>query len=125
MLRELFLGFIRIHILHHAAEESVFGLALMAELARHDYHVGPGTLYPILHSMEQQGYLRAAGQVVNGKVRKYYRITPAGRRILARAQAQLHELVDEVLPRTTPKGRAVPRGNAAKTQPRRRRPDPR
>ncbi|MCX5734944.1 MAG: PadR family transcriptional regulator [candidate division NC10 bacterium] len=98
MLRDLFLGFIRIHILFHASEAPVFGVALMAELARHGYRVGPGTLYPVLHSLERQGYLRQDGQVVNGKVRKYYHLTPAGRRTLRRAQGQLHELVGEVLP---------------------------
>lgn len=110
MLRDLFRGFLRVHVLFHAAEEPVFGLALMIALARHGDHVGPGTLYPILHGMEQQGSLRGEGQVVNGKVRKYYRITPAGRRILARAQAQLRELVAEVLPEMTPKvSRAIPK----------------
>jgi len=98
MLRGLFLGFIRIHILFHAAEAPVYGVALMAELGRHGYRIGPGTLYPILHSLETQGFLRRENQVVDGKVRKYYRITPAGRRTLARAQAQLGELVEEVLP---------------------------
>jgi DNA-binding PadR family transcriptional regulator len=98
MIRELFLGFIRVHILFHAAEAPVFGVALMTELGRHGYQIGPGTLYPILHGLARDGYLHQEGEVVNGKVRKYYRITPAGRRILARAQTQLHELVDEVLP---------------------------
>jgi PadR family transcriptional regulator PadR len=98
MIRGLFLGFIRIHILFHAAEAPVYGVALMAELGRHGYRIGPGTLYPILHSLETQGFLRREDQVVDGKVRKYYRITPAGRRTLARARAQLGELVNEVLP---------------------------
>ena len=98
MIRELFLGFIRVHVLFHAAEAPVFGVALMAELGRHGYQIGPGTLYPILHGLARDGYLRQESEVVNGKVRKYYRITPAGRRILARAQTQLHELVEEVLP---------------------------
>lgn len=98
MLRELFLGFIRIHILFHAAEGPVYGAALMKELARHGYQVGPGTLYPILHALQGQGYLRRREEVVDGRIRKYYRITPAGRRTLARAQAQLRELVEEVLP---------------------------
>ena len=105
MLRELFLGFIRVHILFHAAEAPVYGAALMGELARHGYHVGPGTLYPILHAFQSQGYLRREDQVVNGRVRKYYRTTPAGRRTLTRAQAQLRELVEEVLPPPRPKGR--------------------
>lgn len=103
MLRGLFLGFIRIHILFHAAEAPVYGVALMAELGRHGYRIGPGTLYPILHSLETRGFLRREDQVVEGKVRKYYRITPAGRRTLARAQAQLRELVEEVLPANVPK----------------------
>jgi DNA-binding PadR family transcriptional regulator len=98
MLRELFLGFIRIHILFHAAEGPVYGAALMEELARHGYQVGPGTLYPILHALQSQGHLRREVEVVDGRIRKYYRITPAGRRTLTRAQAQLRQLVEEVLP---------------------------
>ncbi len=98
MLRELFLGFIRAHILFHATEGPVYGTELMEELARHGYRIGPGTPYPILHALEAGGYLRRAAQVVNGRVRKYYRGTPAGRRLLARAQAQLVELAHEVLP---------------------------
>ncbi len=102
MLRELFLGFIRVHILFHAAEEPVYGTSLMQELARHGYHAGPGTLYPILHALQDQGYLRQDSQAVDGRIRKYYRITPAGRRLLARAQTQLRELVEEVLPPPPP-----------------------
>jgi PadR family transcriptional regulator, regulatory protein PadR len=98
MIRELFLGFIRVHILFHAAEGPVYGTELMAELARHGYRIGPGTLYPILHALEAAGYLRRAAQVVDGRARKYYRATPAGRRLLARAHAQLVELVREVFP---------------------------
>ncbi len=107
MLRELFRGFIRVHILFHAAEGPVYGSALMEELARHGYQVGPGTLYPILHALESHGYLRREDQLVNGRVRKYYRATPAGQRTLARAQAQLGELVEEVLPLPQPKGRGL------------------
>jgi PadR family transcriptional regulator, regulatory protein PadR len=98
MLRDLSLGFIRVHILFHAAEAPAFGVALMDELARHGYRVGPGTLYPILHKLEREGYLRREEQTVQGKVRKYYRTTQAGTRLLARARAQLRELVEEVFP---------------------------
>jgi PadR family transcriptional regulator len=116
MLRGLFLGFIHVHILFHAAEEPVYGIALMAELERHGYRIGPGTLYPILHRLEQEGYLRRDGQVVNGKLRKYYRITAAGQRILVRAQVQLRELVGEVLPGTAPRGQKLLRRPAAKAR---------
>ena len=36
------------------------------------------TLYPILRRMEQQGYLTTWQQEYNGRLRKYYRITPEG-----------------------------------------------
>src|SRR5919107_3654041 len=97
MLRDFFLGFIKVHILHHAAQEPVYGLALIHELARHGYELGPGTLYPVLHSMEKSGYLARDDRVVGGKVRKYYTITDAGRLALAEARVKIAELVDEVL----------------------------
>ena len=62
MLRDFFLGFIKIHILHHAAQEPVFGLALIRELARHGYDLSPGTLYPVLHGLESAGYLQRKGR---------------------------------------------------------------
>ncbi|HXH08521.1 MAG TPA: PadR family transcriptional regulator [Alphaproteobacteria bacterium] len=97
MLRDFFLGFIKIHILHHAAHAPVFGLALIRELARHGYDVSPGTVYPILHELERAGYLSREDRVVRGKIRKYYRITPRGRRVLAEVRVKIAELVAEVL----------------------------
>jgi DNA-binding PadR family transcriptional regulator len=97
MLRDFFLGFIKIHILHHAAQEPVYGLALIEELRRHGYDLSPGTLYPLLHAMEDAGYLTREDRVVGGKVRKYYSITDAGRRTLADVRTKVVELVDEVL----------------------------
>lgn len=97
MLRDFFLGFIKIHILHHAAYEPVFGMALIRELARHGYDLSPGTLYPVLHSLERTGYLQCEARVVQGKVRKYYTITSRGEQALEEARAKIHELVTEVL----------------------------
>jgi DNA-binding PadR family transcriptional regulator len=97
MLRDFFLGFVKIHILHHAADEPVYGLALIQELRRHGYELSPGTLYPVLHSMAEAGYLGRTDRVVDGKVRKYYAITPTGREALEEARRKIHELVDEVL----------------------------
>jgi DNA-binding PadR family transcriptional regulator len=97
MLRDFFLGFVRIHILHHAAHEAVYGVALIAELQRHGYALSAGTLYPILHGLERSGYLESATRPVGGKVRKYYSITAEGRLALAQARHQIRELVAEVL----------------------------
>jgi PadR family transcriptional regulator PadR len=97
MQRYFFLGFIRIHVLHHAEKEPVYGAWIMDELARHGYHLGPGTLYPILHSLEESGYLRSEKRVVNGRVRRYYQATAKGSGALKEARRKIQELVDEVL----------------------------
>jgi PadR family transcriptional regulator PadR len=97
MLRDFFLGFIKVHILHHAAQEPVYGLALIRELRRHGYELGPGTVYPVLHGMEKAGYLSREDRVVGGKVRKYYTVTDHGREALREARAKIAELVHEVV----------------------------
>jgi len=97
MLRDFVLGFVKIHVLHHAAQEPVYGLALIDELRRHGYEVGPGTPYPLLHGLEAAGYLTREEGVIGGKVRKYYVITDAGRAALAEVKPKIAELVDEVL----------------------------
>jgi DNA-binding PadR family transcriptional regulator len=98
LLTKLFLGgFVRLHVLYHAIREPIFGVEMMEELARHGYEVGAGTLYPILHQLEEAGYLASTTEVVGGKQRKYYRATPAGARALEEARAKLRELVKEVL----------------------------
>jgi PadR family transcriptional regulator PadR len=99
MLRGFFLGFIKIHILHHAAEEPLYGLSLIEELRRHGYRLSPGTVYPILHSLTEAGYLVREDRVVGGKVRKYYSVTRAGRRALGQSRRQIVELVREVVGR--------------------------
>jgi DNA-binding PadR family transcriptional regulator len=97
LTRDFFLGFIKVHILHHATEEPVYGLAMIEELQRHGYVVSPGTLYPLLHGLKAAGYLTREDRNVEGKVRKYYFITEAGRAALIEARAMIRELVDEVL----------------------------
>ena len=97
MLRDLLSGFIKIHILHHASQQPIYGLWLMEELARHGYTISPGTLYPTLHSLERTEYLTSEKRVVEGRQRRYYTITPAGEAALAKARARLAELVAEVL----------------------------
>ncbi len=98
MLNEFFKGFIKIHILYHAAEGPVYGLQIVKELEHHGYiNLSPGTLYPTLHGLEEAGYLVSEQQVVEGRWRKYYRITPAGRKALTQIRTKLSELSREVL----------------------------
>jgi PadR family transcriptional regulator, regulatory protein PadR len=93
--RELFHGLIRIHVLLHAMHEPIFGLGMMEELRRHGYRIGPGTLYPLLHGMEQAGLLRPLGSESESR-RRLYRITPSGRSALAKARAKVDELHHEL-----------------------------
>ena len=95
--RHFFNGFIRLHILYHAAKEPVYGAELAEELVRHGYRLSQGTLYPTLHLLEELGYLRSRTEVVLGKRRKYYEATRQGRRVLADAREKLLELVAEVI----------------------------
>ena len=67
LTRTFFGGFVRLHVLYHAAREPVFGVEMMEELARHGYDVGAGTLYPILHQLARSGYLTVETEVVDGK----------------------------------------------------------
>jgi PadR family transcriptional regulator, regulatory protein PadR len=95
--RDLYSGLIRLHVLHHAAHEPIFGLGMTEELARHGYRISPGTLYPLLHGLEKRGYLRSS-EVVNGKSRrKVYRATPAGKKALRLAEKKVRELLREMI----------------------------
>jgi PadR family transcriptional regulator, regulatory protein PadR len=67
------------------------------ELANHGYRISPGTLYPTLHRMEDEGLLRSRAVVVEGRTRRTYRITTKGRHELAEGRRVLRELADEVL----------------------------
>jgi DNA-binding PadR family transcriptional regulator len=97
LIKMFFGGFVRMHILYHATKEPIFGVEIMEELGRHGYDVGAGTLYPMLHQLEEAGYLTCQTEVVSGKQRKYYRATPEGATALEEAKAKLRELVAEVL----------------------------
>lgn len=94
---ELYGGLIRLHILHHAMHEPVFGLGIIEELARHGYRLSPGTLYPMLHGLERKGYLGSRVRRVGGRVRRVYTITARGRRGLEAATGKVRELYGELL----------------------------
>ncbi|MFG3388651.1 PadR family transcriptional regulator [Streptomyces sp. CRB46] len=96
-MREFQRGAVRLHILHHAAQEEIHGAWMTAELARHGYRISPGTLYPTLHRLEADGLLASEQRVVDGRTRRVYRATEAGRQALADDRRALEELAREVL----------------------------
>jgi PadR family transcriptional regulator PadR len=96
MKYDLFKGLIRLHILYHASKEELYGLWIIEELRRHEYNLSPGTLYPILHKMEERGYLKSEKELVRGKIRRLYRITPEGEDLLKEARIKVKELFGEM-----------------------------
>jgi len=95
--RDLYSGLIRLHVLHHAVKEPIFGLGMAEELACHGYRISPGTLYPLLHGLEMKGYLSAREERNGKSLRKVYRATTDGRRALAAAKGKVRELFHELI----------------------------
>lgn len=94
--QDLLSGFVRMHILHHAAKRELYGLWMIEELAHHGYKMSPGTLYPMLHGMERKGYLKSHKKRFGRTYRRFYKATPLGRKALALVRIRLNELFDEV-----------------------------
>jgi PadR family transcriptional regulator len=94
--RFLYAGLIRLHVLHHAVTEPVYGLAMIEELARHGYKLSAGTLYPILHGLEERGYLASCEERTGSVARRVYRATLAGESALAAAKLKVRELFGEL-----------------------------
>jgi DNA-binding PadR family transcriptional regulator len=94
--QELYSGLLRFHILHHAAHQGIFGLWIIEELARHGYILSPGTLYPTLHKLEREGYLRSSEQRDSRRIRRVCRATPLGRQVLRAAKKKVRKLPKEI-----------------------------
>ena len=97
MIKNLYNGFIRIHILYHATEEKICGIEIIQELKRHGYSVSPGTVYPILHKMTKDKLLVTHNEIIEGKRRIYYRATNQGEEMLEQVREKIKELYDEVI----------------------------
>jgi PadR family transcriptional regulator, regulatory protein PadR len=96
--REILLSFWKVHILHHAAESPIYGQWIADELRRHGYRISPGTLYPLLKRMEENGWLKCIrARSASAHARKEYRLTTEGEKILALLRAHVQELHEEVV----------------------------
>ncbi len=107
LTREILLGFWKVHILHHAAEDRIFGQWILTELRRHGYDISPGTLYPLLSRMERNGWLRCEVEADAGpRGRRYYHLTAAGAAVLDVLREAVVELHHEVVEKMTQSHRA-------------------
>jgi DNA-binding PadR family transcriptional regulator len=72
--------------------EPIYGMWMLEELEHHGYNISPGTLYPVLHTMEKEGLLLREDRLVEGKIRKYYTATDLGEDVLKEARKKAYEL---------------------------------
>ncbi len=62
------------------------------------FQVNPGSLFPALHRMEEEGWIRGEwGRSENNRRAKYYRLTPAGRKRLAREERDWRRTISTIL----------------------------
>lgn len=76
------------------SEKDMYGYEMietLRERSQNVFEMKAGTLYPLLHTLEEKQLLTVYEQEVNGKVRKYYSITKEGQRTLEQKQAEWKE----------------------------------
>jgi DNA-binding PadR family transcriptional regulator len=89
-----------LHILLALAAEDLHGYAIMQEVARQSegqYKMGPGTLYDNLQRLLDRGLVREMGPRASDtdSRRRYYRLSAAGRSVLAAEAKRLEGVVHE------------------------------
>lgn len=76
------------------SEKDMYGYEMIETLQKKSNNVfalKAGTLYPLLHSLEERGLLTVYEDTVMGKVRKYYGITKEGKKFLKVKEAEWKE----------------------------------
>jgi transcriptional regulator len=85
-------GTLDLMILTILAREAMHGYGIsqrLAVLSRDEFHVNPGSLFPSLYRLEEDGKLKAEWRATeNNRRAKYYRLTAAGRRQLEQQRAR-------------------------------------
>lgn len=92
--KELSAGSIPVMVLSTIEKQDLYGYMIVKELkvrSQDVFVLKEGTLYPILHSLEKEGYAESYWDVVDGRKRKYYHITKKGLRYLANKKEEFAE----------------------------------
>ncbi|HWT66857.1 MAG TPA: PadR family transcriptional regulator [Terracidiphilus sp.] len=86
-------------ILETLAQQPCHGYAIAQQIKERSRGVldfKEGTLYPALHKLENEGLVESFEEMENGRTRRSYRITRAGRGVLARDRNEWRELSQAV-----------------------------
>ena len=92
--KTLMSGSMTMLLLRLLADKDMYGYEMIDTLRQRSQNVfelKAGTLYPLLHGLEDKGMLTSYEQEAGGKTRKYYSITKAGRRLLKSKEAEWQE----------------------------------
>lgn len=71
-------------------------IATLRERSNNVFELKAGSLYPLLHSMEEKGLVSSYEQEVLGKVRKYYTLTKEGKKVLKQKEEEWKEYTQAV-----------------------------
>ena len=83
--KSLLTGSMTMLILKLLSEKDMYGYEMIDTLRKKSQNVfelKAGTLYPLLHGLEEKGMLTVYEQEFLGKTRKYYSITKEGKKLL-------------------------------------------
>ncbi|OZB92754.1 PadR family transcriptional regulator [Paenibacillus sp. XY044] len=89
--KELLKGSTVILLLTVLNKKEMYGYELIKEIEKSSegvFSMKEGTLYPILHTLESEGWLEAYWSTHDGRKRKYYRMTDQGRNQLREKQQE-------------------------------------
>lgn len=97
--KSLLSGSLSMLILKLLSEKDMYGYEMIEALrARSEnvFELKAGTLYPLLHGMEDKGFLSVYEQEFLGKTRKYYSITQQGKGHLNKKKEEWQEYANAV-----------------------------
>ena len=89
--KELTQGSSAMLVLSVLEKEELYGYMIIkriSERSENAFNFKEGTLYPILHNFEKEGFVRSYSVEAEGRVRKYYKITEKGLKTLNEAKEE-------------------------------------
>ena len=87
-------------VLHLVAQEPAYGNRLIESIEKITHgaiSVNPNTMYPLLREMEGDGLIEGRWELPDRRTRRYYSITPAGRREYRRLRGEVEPFLDSVI----------------------------
>lgn len=90
-------GMVKLMALHQASLGPIYGGRLSKYFRSLGYEISPGSLYPMLHSLEKANLLQCRIKIFKGRARKYYELTPEGQDCLEALRQEVRGIVREVI----------------------------